>query len=197
MTIGEHEINYIREISKRLMGNDFAHGYPHVLRVLRYAHLIVLNENIDIDKYALDASIYLHDVGRVLGEPHALYSSWFAQGLLSSLGIDQATIKRIINAILYHSYSYAREKRIVPESPVALVLSDADKLDALGAIGFLRMFHYSWKHGRSLEETIKHYNNKISVLPDLMHYNYSRILAKKLVTKTKQIIEWLLDETNI
>ena len=150
----KHLVKNVKVLVKKVLGNNFAHGYPHVERVYRIAWDIVKHEKLNIDPLVLDLSIYLHDIGRVLGEPHAYYSAIFARSYLLEYNVDTNVIEKVTNAILYHSFSYARKHGVKPICEEAKVLSDADKLDALGVVGFLRVFHYSWENGRTLEETI-------------------------------------------
>jgi len=104
-------IDDIRILAEKIMGDDFAHGYPHVMRVRRYAWLIVEKEGLDVDELVLELAILLHDTGRKIGEPHAYYSALMAKALLQDR-ISDDRVEKIVNAILYHSYSYARKNRI-------------------------------------------------------------------------------------
>ncbi len=190
-------VERVRSLAKSVLGNDFSHGYPHVERVYRISWNIVENTGLDVDSLVLDTAIYLHDIGRVFGEPHAYYSSIIARPILEEHGLDNDTIKLIVNAIEYHSYSYVLKNNVKPLSIEAKILSDADKLDALGITGFLRVFHYGWVSGRSFNETINHFYEKIFKLPNLMHFNYTRELARKLVERTRRALDELLEEVNV
>ncbi len=183
-----------KSLAKKMLGDDFSHGYPHVERVHRIAWRIVENIGLDIDWFILDTAIYLHDLGRVVGEPHAYYSALIARGFLEQYGVERDRVELIVNAILYHSYSYSLKHCVKPLSIEAKVLSDADKLDALGIIGFLRVFHYSWRTGRSIWDSIRHFQEKIYRLPSLMHFDYTRTLGERLAEKTKHIVEELVRE---
>lgn len=176
------------------MGNDFGHGYPHVVRVRRLSWDIVRNIGVEVDSLLLDTSILLHDIGRVIGEPHAYYSALIARALLQEHGLDRDFIEKVVNAILYHSFSYAKKHGVKAMTVEAKILSDADKLDALGMVGFLRVFHYGWVQGRSIEDSIKHFYEKIFKLPNLMHFDYTREKARELVNTTKWALEKLLLE---
>lgn len=181
-------------IAKSVLGNRFDHGYPHVFRVWKLAYSIVEHEDIDVDYCVLDASVLLHDVGRAVGEPHAYFSALFAKSLLVERGFSGKPLDCAVNAILYHSFSYAREHGIKPVCEEAKVLSDADKLDALGVNGFIRVFLYDPE--RSFDSVLKHFDEKIMKLPDYMHYEYSRKLALNLKNRTAKILEWLLEENS-
>ena len=190
----DNRLEKLEEIVKKIMGNEFAHGYPHVERVMRYANKIIEMEEITVDRELLTIGILLHDVGRIVGEPHAYYSSIIARGLLASMGYSQEFIRRVENIILYHSFSYSRKHGIKPETIEAHVLSDADKLDALGTIGVLRVAYYSCIHGRSLGETIRHFDEKILRLKDILYFESSRRMAEELTRRVKLFRDWLIDE---
>ncbi|RLE36567.1 phosphohydrolase, partial [Candidatus Acetothermia bacterium] len=74
---------------------------------------------------------------------------------------------------LSHSFSSG----ITPVTLEAKVLSDADKLDAIGAIGIARSFLYSGETGRSLEETQRHFEEKLLRLKDSLYTDTARRLA--------------------
>lgn len=181
-------------VVEKILGNGFAHGYPHIARVRKTAWRIVRAEELPVDPLVLDLAVILHDSGRVLGDPHALYSAYFAEGFLRSKGLCEEKLSLVVNAILYHSYSYATEHGVKPLSVEAKVLSDADKLDALGVVGFLRVFLHGQERGRSLKDSLRHFDEKIFRLKCLMHFEYSRRLAEKLEERARILLSWLGEE---
>jgi len=187
-------VEKVKDLVRRVLGNSFSHGYPHIERVHRIAWDIVDHEGLEIDPLVLDLAVYLHDIGRVIGEPHAYYSALFAKAYLIEHGIENNVIDKVVNAILYHSFSYARRHGVKPLCEEAKVLSDADKLDALGIVGFLRVFHYSWENGRGFRETIDHFYEKILRLKDLMHYRYSMERATILTNRVRDLLNMLSEE---
>ncbi len=196
----ERIINDIRTRVKDLMGNDFSHGYPHVLRVLKYANIIIRGERLVVDKILLEISILLHDVGRIIGEPHAYYSAIIARGLLEEYGFQREFIDKVVNAILSHSYSYRHRYGVEPETVEAKILSDADKLDALGVIGFARVAAFSVYHNRGLKEMIKHIDEKLLNLDKLLYFETSRRIAsrkKKILYNIRILLEEELKDLGI
>ncbi len=178
--------------ARRLLGGDPAHGWPHVLRVARWARGIVAGEGLRPRWTVLYAAIVLHDVGRATasgGEHHAVASARYARRILSTL-MRPDLIGEVEHAILAHSYSLGLEARSVE----AKILSDADKLDALGAVGIARVFHTGCRMGRSFEESIKHFHEKILKLPDHMYYTWSRLQAEKLLRRVEHFLAWWVDE---
>ena len=133
-----------------------SHGWEHVVRVFELADRIGRKERADME--VLLVAAILHDVGRMISEEkHALASARLSEDLLRDLGFSEEKIERIIHCILAHSYSSG----VTPETLEAKILSDADKLDALGAIGVARVFMYSGEKGRSIPDSIKHFKEKI------------------------------------
>jgi len=171
----ERILDLLERLSRGLMGGDPAHGWPHVARVRRLAWRIVGMEGLSVDRFVLDAAILLHDVGRSLeGEGHhAVKSAELARHLLEAMGVGHDRVEGVVHAILAHSYSLGVPARSVE----AKVLSDADKLDALGAVGVARVFHTGCQMGRGFEDSLRHFHEKILRLPSLLHYEASRRIA--------------------
>ncbi len=181
-------VKLIETVARILMPRDPCHGYEHVERVRRLALRIakkLAEQGYEIDFEALEIAALLHDVGRsVSEEKHAEVSADIARRILEALGIDRDRIEKIARIILAHSYSYGRK----PESLEEAILSDADKLDAMGAVGIARVFIYSGKHGRSIEDSIKHIETKILRLKDLVMTEP----AKKLAEDRHRFVEQFL-----
>jgi len=184
----------LMEIARALYNESFDHGLPHVERVLKWARRIVKYENIDLDVDVLTLTVYLHDVGRFIGNPHAYYSALIAEELLNEIKCPENLKTRILNAINAHSFSYARISRNGPQSDLEKVLSDADKLDALGIVGFLRVFIYGERERRDIVYSIRHFHEKIFRLRHLLYYRYSRKVAEKLTARTAKALNMLVKE---
>ena len=173
-------------LARSLMGGDPAHGWPHVVRVAGLARRIAREEDLDLDWRVLDAAILLHDTGRfVEGEHHAVASARLARLVLPGLGYGHGEVEAVAHAILAHSYSLGVEATTAE----ARVLSDADKLDALGAVGIARVFHTGCQLGRGFEDSLKHFHEKILRLPSLLYYEASRRIAGERI----RIIELFLE----
>ncbi|MGZ3611601.1 MAG: HD domain-containing protein [Ktedonobacteraceae bacterium] len=115
--------------------DDPAHGWEHIQRVYRLAVYIAEQENADI--FIVGMAALMHDLGHLSTDTslhHADLSMSMAGELLVSYGISTATREAILHAIEAHSFSLGIEPRTLE----AQVVRDADRLDALGAIGILR-----------------------------------------------------------
>ena len=88
--------------------------------------------------------------------------------------ISQENIDNIIHCIKAHSFS----NKTNPKTIEAKILSDADKLDAIGAIGLYRTIGYTVKNNGGIDQIIKHLEHKIMKLKDQMYLDVSKKLAK-------------------
>lgn len=191
----KEKLKLVHQVAKSLYDDSIEHGCPHIERVTKWALKICEAERLDIDHVSLMTAIILHDVGRLIGEPHAYYSGMIAEMLLREAKCEESFINEVKSAIEHHSFSYRHSSS--PVSLIGRVLSDADKLDALGLVGFLRVFIYSDRRGRSIEESLKHFNVKILRLHRHMHFNYSRQHALKYTERVKDLIRILCEELGL
>jgi len=126
--------------------NDSAHGFEHVLRVWRLAQRIGSLEGADMD--ILQAATLLHDVGRPeearTGRSHAEIGAEWARRILA--GHPPEKVEAVARAILQHRFRGAE----VPDTVEARVLHDADKLDAIGAIGIARAYAVAGQYRQRL-----------------------------------------------
>ncbi len=148
------------------------HDDDHVSRVKRIALMIGEKENADLK--VLEVSAELHDVEREK-EDHALRSAEKARKILEENGFERHFIERVYHCISTHSFSEDKK----PETLEAKILSDADRLDAIGAIGIARAFMYAGERGLSIEDVIMHFETKLLRLKDLLHTETARKIAEK------------------
>ncbi len=157
-------MNKIERIKKIVEGelSCSAHDMEHVLRV--YSLSLKLAENEDIDLDVLKAAALLHDIARVKEDQdnsgkidHAILGAEMAEKILRELNYDQNKIEAIKHCIRAHRFRGSEK----PKTLEAKILFDADKLDAIGAIGIARCFMLAGKYGeriyskKSVEEYAK------------------------------------------
>lgn len=125
-----------QEVQQRFANfDDPAHGWQHVQRVYHLAQRIAGEEGADTLITGLAA--LLHDLGRLVhreGMSHAALSVEEARDILARYPLEQRQVEGVLHAIEAHSFSQGIE----PYTLEARVLRDADRLDALGAVGILR-----------------------------------------------------------
>ena len=133
--IDELKLDKIIKFAKKHHPAKSIHDWKHVLSVVATALYLGKKEKADID--VLLVSAYLHDIGYRIGtkENHNEKSVELAKPFLEELNFDDKFISKVIHAILHHKVSWAKKTK----NKEARILCDADKIDQLGAFGFLRI----------------------------------------------------------
>jgi uncharacterized protein len=157
------------------------HGYEHIDRVYNTCLHIGMIERADL-KILLPAAL-LHDIARE-EKNHAEVGAEKAKLILKRYGYTPIEIEKITDAISTHSFSGNKS----PASLEGKILSDADKLDALGALGVYRTAVYSGEHARPIEDFIAHFHDKLSKLERLMFTIEGKKIAKE---RTKYLTEFV------
>ena len=133
-------IEAARELYHRKGGG---HDFDHVLRVLALAIRIAEAEGADL--HVVGTAALLHDIGEADGrKDHHLRGASMARELLS--GEPPEFVDAVAHAIEAHRF----RAEPGPRTPEAQIVSDADKLDAIGAIGIARVFAYAGARGTAL-----------------------------------------------
>ena len=192
----ENIITLIRDFVKNNSSMNDIHGFPHVNRV--YELCLNLGKNLNPNIKVLKIAALLHDIGREkekkdhLKINHADISAQIALEFLNNnqLGIHEKEIHKIIHCIRAHSYS----NNIIPGTLEAKILSDADKLDALGAIGLYRTIGYTIKKNGNLKQVIEHLENKILKLPNLLYLKMSKEIAEKRILIIESFFKQILEQ---
>lgn len=186
-----------RMIAEKFSRESTGHDYWHMERVWALAKEIAADEK-DVDMDVLELAVWLHDLadhkfhdGDMEAGPRAVHE-W-----LQSLGVDGSVDERVQNVIRTSSYTATLESG-PPQAVEARILHDADKLDALGAIGVARAFAYGGMKGRSIHnptiepnanQTAKQYKNSQS---GTVNHFYEKLLKLKdmmLTEKGKHIAQ--------
>ena len=124
---------------------DSAHDFDHVLRVVHLADRIVQAEGADRD--IVHVAALLHDIGLDEGRAgHETSAAIRAKDILNAQGYDETFCNAVAHAIESHRFRSGP----TPQTLEAQVLFDADKLDAIGAIGIARAFAFGEHRGQKL-----------------------------------------------
>ena len=169
--ICEKTIAYIRDL---FQGNSGGHGADHTLRVYHNA-MMIAKEEPSCDETIVMLAALLHDA-----DDHKLFhteNNANARAFLKSLEIPDKTIETVCEAI--NSVSFSQNKGSVPRTLEGQIVQDADRLDAIGAVGIARTFAYGGEHGRSMEETVQHFYDKLLLLKEEMNTEEAKALAEK------------------
>jgi uncharacterized protein len=174
---------------------DAAHDASHLHRVWRNAQSL-LERHPEADALVVLAACYLHDLVN-LPKDHperaqaSRRSASLARRELAAIGFPPGRLDAVAHAIEAHSFSAA----IHPDSIEAKIVQDADRLDALGAVGLARMFYTSGRMGRALAHpvdplaqdrplddrawSLDHIAVKLATLPGTMQTDAGRALAQE------------------
>ena len=148
------------------------HDAAHTLRVRRNAMRIAAGEP-DCDRLVVELAALLHDA-----DDHKLFHTEHnanARGFLAREGVEPETVERVCAAINAVSFSQNRGRR--PETLEGKIVQDADRLDAMGAVGVARCFAYGGEHGRPMEDSIRHFYDKLLLLRGELNTQSARALA--------------------
>ncbi len=166
----EEATAYIRML---FQGNSDGHDFDHTMRVYHTAMEIADSEpNCNRQITALAA--LLHDA-----DDYKLFetkNNANARTFLETQHVDAATAEQICMAI--NSVSFSKNRDRCPALLEGKIVQDADRLDAIGAIGIARTFAYGGKHGRTLDSSIEHFHEKLLLLKDMMHTEKAKELAE-------------------
>jgi uncharacterized protein len=136
----------IEEARQYYTDTDAAHDFDHVLRVLALAERIGQAEGAAME--IVRAAALLHDVARAeeerTGACHAKVGAERARQILAGHPADK--VEAVAQAIASHRF----RDEVVPQTLEAKVVYDADKLDAIGAIGIARAYAMAGKRGQHL-----------------------------------------------
>lgn len=193
-------------------GMDGAHDASHLDRVWRSAEAL-LARHPEADALVVMAASYLHDlVNLPKDDPDRAQASRRSAALareqLARIGFPADRLDAVAHAIEAHSFSAA-----IPATTIeAKIVQDADRLDALGAIGLARMFYVAGRMGRALAHpsdplaenrepddrawTLDHIVVKLAKLPEMMQTEAGRDMAnerlgKLLVFRKEFTAEWI------
>ena len=151
--LSEHEllINRIEKTAKGCLDTARgSHDWEHTLRVCRLCERLGPVEGADIDVLLIAA--YLHDIGRGAQDAsngavcHAEKGARMAEPIIQALPLSENQKQNILHCIKSHRF----RGNHAPSTPEAKVLFDADKLDAIGAVGVARAYLFAGEVGARL-----------------------------------------------
>lgn len=169
-------------VKKRMKKNDPAHDFEHVLRVCQNAEKISDKEKAN-NKLVLYAAL-LHDLisypkNHKKSKSSSSKSSLEAKKILQKFSFPDDEIKIIIDAISCHSFSKNKKAKTLEGK----ILQDADRLDAIGAIGIARTFAVSGSESRSFYNKLDPFCNKRK--PDDKSWTLDHFFKKLLLIENK------------
>ena len=196
------------EVKKRIE-NDPAHDFEHTIRVYKNAQKICKKEKAN-EKLVLSAAL-LHDIvsypkSDKRSKTSSIKSATKSKQILEKLDFSKEDIAIISDAIRDHSFSQNK----IPKTLEGKILQDADRLDALGAIGIARVFATGGSLKRPFYKiddpfckkripddktwTVDHFFQKLLKLESLMNTKSGKAEAKKRTKILKEFLNQLKQE---
>lgn len=169
--------------------NDPAHDSAHVERVVRLTQN--LSARCGADAYRAQLLAWLHDLND--DKLASDLGTASIEGFLKKIGVEKSDIDFVLQGIPY--ISYRKYPKLTPDIPLEIrLVQDADRLDAMGAIGIARTFAYGGARGRSLEESLAHFDEKLLRLYDLLSTDAARELAAQRRDLLRQFYDQFKEE---
>ena len=192
----DRAMDYARKIFE---GDASGHDFDHTMRVFHMATTIAREENADLETVQLAA--LLHDVDDRKLSPQTCENNDNAVSFLRENGVNQEKIKEIIQIISQISFSAGNG---APSTLEGMCVQDADRLDAIGAIGIGRAFAFGGSRGRRIHDpegkdtttTIQHFYDKLLLLKDRMNTAAGRALAHQRHRFMEDFLQQFYDEWN-
>lgn len=203
----EYALVYIQEFFK----NEYSgHDYYHSLRVYRVARYLAETEGADALIVSLAA--VLHDVDDIKISPDSYKDKSNAVTFLQKHNIPNSIIACICNII--NEVSFNGDDTVSPSTIEGKCVQDADRLDALGAIGIARAFAYGGNHKREIynpdivpvlhmtkdeyrnhvSTSVNHFYEKLFLIKDMMNTKTAYEIASKRENYMKAFLDEFLME---
>ena len=184
---------------KEIFQNDFSgHDFFHSMRVYRTAINIAEAEHADMEVVALAA--LLHDVDDRKLSP------------MTAENVSESEIRQVCQII--DEVSFKGTDSVRPSTPEGKCVQDADRLDALGAIGIARTFAYGGSHNRAIYDpelpprtamnqaqyysskstSLNHFYEKLFLLEGMMNTETGKAIARKRTQYMQQFVDEFLNE---
>lgn len=215
-------------VTERMAGHDPSHNPAHVHRVVSLAHTILEAERRahpehEYDETVVTLAALLHDIGdrKYLPAAEATAAAEAAQTdpkrtvyrALVERGADRALAEKVQTVVANVSYSNevrdpARIRRLIDEEGYRelAIVQDADRLDALGAVGIGRCFTFLGAHGLKhvpaggrweMDGAIDHFGDKLEKLEGMMKTDTGREMARVRTERLREFKRWWEEETSL
>jgi len=202
-------------VKESLKGAEGGHDWFHIERVYNNAKLIAKEE--DVDLFVVELGALLHDIAdSKFHDGDEGIGPKKAASFLEDIKVPADIIEHIVNIIIHVSFKSGLEsgEAVKFNSPELQVIQDADRLDAIGAIGIARAFNYGGFKNRSLFDpeiapklnqdketykkskapTINHFYEKLLLLKDKMNTETGKRIAEKRHAFMEQFLKEFYNE---
>ncbi len=202
-------IDFVKE---KLAGAEGGHDWFHIQRVYKNASLIAKDETVD--RFVVSLGALLHDIAdSKFYNGDETVGPKIAKEFLEELQVENVVVQHVINIIENISFKGGNVEQKF-KSPELDVIQDADRLDAIGAVGIARCFNYGGFKNRALYDpeiapnlymskeeyknstapTINHFYEKLLLLKDRMNTETGKKIALQRHTYMEKFLEQFYKE---
>lgn len=206
-TVIRNAVDFIRELFR----NEYSgHDASHTMRVYRTALRLAREEGAD--EVTVSLAALLHDADDAKLSPETTGELKRARDFMRSQGVDGATEEVV--CLIIREVSFKGSDSAKPSTIEGMCVQDADRLDAIGAIGIGRAFAYGGSRGRPMYDpdikprpdmnaeeyrlsrstTLNHFYEKLFLLKDMMNTKSARAAAERRESYMRGFIEEFLSE---
>lgn len=200
----DQTVAYVKET---LANAEGGHDWWHIHRVWQNTKTIAASEKCD--RLVVELAALLHDIADAkFYDGDETVGPRMAREWMESIAVDQATVDHVVAIIENMSFKNSLEG-VAFSSKEMEIVQDADRLDAIGAIGIARAFNYGGFKGRifydpdvppnlnmtkeeykkSAAPTINHFYEKLLLLKDKMNTRTARAIAEERHTFMEQYLD--------
>ena len=198
----------VQFVKQTLAGAEGGHDWFHTQRVWNNAKLIARSENVNL--YVVELAALLHDIADAkFHDGNETIGAETAGRFLKSLNVSEDIVGHVVHIVRNMSFRKQLDGAVL-SSPEILVVQDADRLDAIGAVGIGRAFSFGGFKNRAMYDpdikpetnitgetyrnsnapTINHFYEKLLLLKDMMNTE----TAKKIAANRHLVMERFLDD---
>lgn len=211
MTNDEILRNTLDYVRRELQDDSSGHDWWHVRRVWRNA--VAICEREGADRFVVELAALLHDLDDWKLNPSADGRPVRAEAWLARMGVDAQVIGAVCSIITHLSFKGAGvENRI--DTLEGRIVQDADRLDAIGAVGIGRAFAYGGHKGRAMHDpdepprfhatfedyknsrgtTVNHFHEKLLLLKERMNTGTAKRIAEARHAYMEDFLEQFMKE---
>lgn len=199
-------LNNIKSDVFMLLENEYSgHDFLHVLRVFDYANL--LQKLYGGDEFIISLAALLHDADDKKLFPETYENKTNAISIMNKYKIEASICDEVIKIISCISFSEGK----IPNTIEGKIVQDADRIDAIGAIGIARCFSFGGSNKRPIykiddfdrenifvsDSSLAHFFNKLLSVCDKMNTDYAKIDAIRRTEFLKEYLTQLFSEINL
>ena len=198
----------VQFVKQTLAGAEGGHDWFHTQRVWNNAKLIARSENVNL--FVVELAALLHDIADAkFHDGNETIGAETAGRFLKSLNVSEDIVGHVVHIVRNMSFRKQLDGAVL-SSPEILVVQDADRLDAIGAVGIGRAFSFGGFKNRAMYDpdikpetnitgetyrnsnapTINHFYEKLLLLKDMMNTE----TAKKIAANRHLVMERFLDD---